>query len=208
MYWPRINRDIEQLCKNRNLCQELQPQQPRELMRMHKKPGMPWVKLGTDLFEIDGRSFLIIADYFSWYPFVKELQSTTAVTIIASTKEAFAMLGVPREVVSDNGPQYLSNYDEFCNEWGIQHTTSSPRHPQSNGFIERQIRYIKPIIKKCLKSNGDINLALLNIRATLLDATLPSPAELMFGRPIPTALPSHTSQIAPEGLPRASEEAE
>ena len=74
-------------------------------MRMHEKPGMPWVKLGTDLFEIDGQSFLIIADYFSRYPFVKELQSTTAATIITSTKEAFAMLGVPREVVSDNGPQ-------------------------------------------------------------------------------------------------------
>ena len=198
MYWPRINRDIEQLCKNCNLCQEMQPQQPREPMKMHEKPGMPWVKLGTDLFEIDGRSFLIIADYFSRYPFVKELQATTAATVIASTKEAFAMLGVPREVVSDNGPQYLSKYDEFCNEWGIQHTTCSPKHPQSNGFIERQIRYIKPIIKKCLKSNGDTNLALLNIRATPLDATLPSPAELMFGRPIPTALPSHTSQIAPE----------
>ena len=32
-------------------------------------------------------------------------------------------------------------------------------------------------------------MALLNVRATPLDATLPSPAELMFGRPIPTVLP-------------------
>ena len=64
-------------------------------------------------------------------------------------------------------------------------TTSSPRYPQANGFIESQIRYIKPIIKKCLATGGDVDLALLNVRATP-----PSPAELMFGRPIPTTLPS------------------
>ena len=41
-------------------------------------------------------------------------------------------------------------------------------------------------------------MALLNIRATPLDATIPSPAELIFDRPIPTMLPSHTNQMAPE----------
>ena len=81
--------------------------------------------------------------------------------------------------MSDNGPQYQGIYNQFCAEWGIQHTTTSPRYSQSNGFIERQIRYLKPIIKKCLKSDGNINLALLNVRATPLD-TLLSPAELMF----------------------------
>ena len=49
-----------------------------------------------------------------------------------------------------------------------------------------------------MRSGGDINLALLNIRATPLDAKLPSPAEMMFGRPITTTLPSHTSELAPE----------
>lgn len=194
VYWPRINKDIELLCKSCELCQELQPQQPREPMHMHEKPGMPWVKVGTDLFEINGKNYLIIADYFSRFPVVKELHSTTAAAIIAVTKETFGLLGVPREIVSDNGPQFLSRYDQFCSDWGILHTTSSPRYPQSNGFIERQIRYIKPVIKKC----SDIDMALLNIRATPLDATLPSPAELMFARPITTILPSHTGELAPE----------
>ena len=80
------------------------------------------------------------------------------------------------------------------------HNTSSPRHAQSNGFIERQIRYLKPIIKKCLKSGGDIELALLNVRATPLDSVLPSPAELMFGRPIQTTMPSRSSIIEKEEI--------
>ena len=159
---------------------------------------MPWVKVGADLFEADGCNFLIISDYVSRYPVIKKLTSTTSSSIIAATKETFALLGVPREVMSDNGPQYQSAYNNFYEEWGIKHTTTSPRHAQSNGIIERQIRYLKPILKKSMRSGGDINLGLLSIRATPLDTKLPSAAEMMFGRPITTTLPSHNSELAPE----------
>ena len=192
VFWPGINGDIERQCKKCKLCQELQPQQPKQPMRMQEKPSSPWVKLGTDLFEIGQKNFLIISDYHSRYPVVKQLESTTAKSVISVTKEVFSLLGVPREIMSDNGPQFQREYNDFCTQWGIDHITSSPRYPQSNGFIERQIRYIKPILKKCLNSGGDINKAMLNVRATPLDGNLPSPAELMFGRAIPTALPSHS----------------
>ena len=71
------------------------------------------------------------------------------------------------------------------------HTTSSPRYPKSNGFIERQILYIKPIIKKCIASSDDLNRAMLNVRATPIRSTLPSPAELLFGSRISTTLPGY-----------------
>ena len=188
VYWPKIHRDIEEICKCCTVCQELQLQQPKEPMIMHEKSGKPWAKLDTDLFEAEGRTFLLISDYFSRYPAVIELQRTTTADVADATKKIFSLLGIPREIVSDNGPQYLTKYDEFCTSWGIRHTTSSPRYPQSNGFIERQVRYIKSIIRKCLKSHDDLDMVLLNIRPTPLDAHLPRLAELMFGRPIQTAL--------------------
>ena len=163
-------------------------------MIMHEKPLSPWTKVGTDMFEIGGKNYIIISDYFSRYPIIKLLSTTTSHSVVSATKETFSMLGVPREIISDNGPQYQREYNKFGESWGILHTTSSPRHPQSNGFIERQIRYIKPIIKKCLATGGDVDLALLNVRATPLDTTLPSPAELMFGRPISTTLPSRSEK--------------
>ena len=104
---------------------------------MHEKPGWPWVKSGTDLFEIGQRNFLIISNYFSRYPIIQELKSITSA---AEVTEILSMLGVPREIVSDNGSQYQGIYNQLCAEWGIQHTTTSPRYSQSNGFIERQTR--------------------------------------------------------------------
>ena len=194
VFWPGINRDIERLCKACEHCQQLQPEQAKEPMKMHEKPLHPWSKLGTDLFEIDGVTYLLISDYYSKYPVVTRLQSTSANCVIDATKEALSMLGTPKEIVSDNGPQFLTAYDTFCKDWGIAHATSSPRHPQSNGFIERQRRYLKPILKKTMRAGGDVQKALLNVRATPIDNVLPSPAELMFGRAIPTSIPSRTQQ--------------
>ena len=193
VFWPGINKDIEQLCQSCTLCQELQPQQAKQPLMMHERPSTPWAKLGRDLFEIDNVTYLILSDYFSRYPAVHKLSSTSTKVVVNATKQTFSIFGVPREIVSDNGPQFGNEYDKFCSDWGIKHTTSSPHFPQSNGFIERQIKYIKPLTKKCIKSGGDLHTAMLHIRATPLGINIPSPAELLFGRPISTDLPSATS---------------
>ena len=43
-----------------------------------------------------------------------------------------------------------------------------------------------------MKKSSDMQLALLNIRATPIDAKLPSPAEMVLGRPLATLLPSRS----------------
>ena len=191
VYWPGMPKSIENTCASCSLCQEMQHQQPSQQLQPHERPLSPWVKVGTDLFSIGNEHYLLISDYYSRYPIVKKLPSLNASATIKATKEAFSILGTPRQIMSDNGPQFQREYNQFCEDWNICHTTSSPRYPKSNGFIERQIQYIKPIIKKCLESSGDLHLAMMNVRATPLDSTLPSPAELMFGRKISTTLPNY-----------------
>ena len=137
---------------------------------------------------------MLICDYFSKYPIVTPLHATTSENVTEEIRKAVSLLGRPDEIVSDNGPQYIGKpFQDFVHKWGIQHTTSSPRFPQSNGFIERQVQTIKKIIKKCKKEKQSLQLAMLNLRATPVDSKLPSPAEMLMGRPITTLLPSRTS---------------
>ena len=102
----------------------------------------------------------------------------------------------------DNGPQCDCNeFETFAANWGFQHITSSPRypqsngfiermiHPQSNGFIERMIQTIKKTMKKAEESNADIDLALLCLRTTPIDSNLPSPDELLYSRKPRSNLP-------------------
>ena len=116
---------------------------------------------------------------------------TTSDDVTNKIKSYCSLFGKPSIIFSDNGPHYSGNaFQRFTKDWGIQHITSSPTYSQSNGFIERQIGHIKPLLQKCIRNNEDINVTLLNIRATPIDHKLKSPAELMFERPIVTLLPS------------------
>ena len=206
VYWTNFNKDIEKLCRECSYCQKYQAQQPKEEIIFHERPQQKWKKLGTDLFTTNGRDYLIISDYFSRYPYIKQICSLTASRVIKETKECFSLFGIPSEIISDNGPCYSSEYDEMCDNLGINHTRISPRHPQGNGFIERQIGYIKPIIKKCIESGGDINIALLNVRATPIDSKLPSPAELMFGNKVSTVLPNVSHEVPNDSFKERMEE--
>lgn len=100
--------------------------------------------------------------------------------------------------MSDNGPQYSSAlFAEFAQDWNFQHITSSPRYPQSNGFIERQVQTVKDIMLKAKKGNTDVNKALQSLRATPIDSYLPSPAELLLGRKIQSNIPTRSQHQSP-----------
>ncbi|KAF1496240.1 Endogenous retrovirus group K member 18 Pol protein, partial [Megadyptes antipodes antipodes] len=58
--------------------------------------------------------------------------------ILRHWKGAFAALGVPHQIKTDNGPGYISvKTQAFLAQWGIRHVTGIPYSPQSQGIVER-----------------------------------------------------------------------
>lgn len=200
VYWPNIQADIDKMCKACETCQEFQPAQQRETLMPHDVPTGPWKVVGTDLFEFDGDNYLMIADYYSKFVFTRKLPiPSPSNVVIALTKQIFAEHGIPRRVISDNGPHFSSYaYKNFAETWEFEHVTSSPHYPRSNGFVERQIQTVKSIMKKCKRSGDDPELALLTLRTTPVDSKLPSPAELLYSRKIRANLPTHVHYHNPE----------
>ncbi len=158
-------------------------------------PEYPWQIVGTDLFEIDKTYYLLIVDYFSRYPEVFQLKSTTSTMVINVMKQVFSRHGIPEIVRSDNGPQYASlEFAEFSSSYDFQHITSSPKYPQSNGEAERMVQTIKRMLKK----PQEMYMALLSYRSTPLPWCGLSPAELCMGRRLRTSIPQATKQMMPE----------
>ncbi|NXY24219.1 POK6 protein, partial [Atrichornis clamosus] len=51
---------------------------------------------------------------------------------------AFATLGVPKEIKTDNGPAYTSHkLWDFFNQWGVKHSMGIPQSPTRQSIVER-----------------------------------------------------------------------
>ena len=164
--------------------------QSKGLLHPHNVPSFPRQQLGTDLFDYQGTQYLLVTDYYSKYPIVRKLNSSTSAAVINHLKSVFAEHGIAETPVSDNGLQYSSpQFAAFCKQWGIDHVRSSPLYPQSNGFIERSVQTVKNHLRKAEALGQDPYLALLTYRTTPVDRNLLSPAQLPNHRDYHTQLP-------------------
>ncbi len=166
--------------------------QPKEPLISTPLPDYPWQMAGVDLLELNNKQYLLLVDYSSRYPEVRELKSTTSKVTIQHLKSLFCYHGIPEILRSDNGPQLLSQeFAKFASSYEFQHTTSSPRFPQSNGQVER-------FIKTMMSKSEDPYLALLSYRSTPLPWCSLSPAELCMGRKIRTTIPQSNQLLIPK----------
>ena len=194
VWWPGASAQIEQFVKKCSTCMKLAPP-VREPMISSKLPKHPWERIATDLFEMNKQTYLLLVDYYSRYPEVIKLNSTTSSSVIAAMKSVFSRHGIPHTVISDNGPQYDSaEMKQFSSTYGFNHITSSPYYPQSNGLAERTVKTIKSL----LVETPDIYLALLSYRATPLPWCRLSPAELLMGRRLRTDVPQVANLLIPD----------
>ena len=199
IYWPGLNKQIEEMSSKCEICLENRPQQQKEPMTIHPLPALPWNKVGTDLFEFQGVNYLLMVDYYSNFIEVFPLhKDTRSKTVIKHIKMNIARYGIMETLISDNGPQFInSEFEKFAEDYGINHITSSPTHPQSNGLAEEGVRQVKDIMKKCLKSGDDFFLALLDLRNTPRDEVMGSPMQRLHGRRAQTRLPTADSLLKP-----------
>ena len=118
-------------------------------------------------------------------------------------KSIFARQGIPGSVISDNGPPFDSaTFARFARNWEIEHTTSSPGFPQSNGQVERCIQTVKRLLKKAEHAKEDPFLALLENRNTPLDGTDGYyPVEMLTSRLLRSRVSTAASLLKPHVVP-------
>ena len=74
-------------------------------------------------------------NYFSKYLIVRRLPNSSTHMVIKELGLVFTELGRPLILRSDNGPCYSSReFHNFLSFYQVDHITSSPHYPQSNGF--------------------------------------------------------------------------
>lgn len=197
IFWPGMSAQIADLISSCDICLENRNSNQKEPMIPSQVPTLPWEMVATDLFHWEGSDYLIVVDAYSRYFEIAKLEDTKSSTVILHLKSVFARHGVPKEVKSDNGPQYSAReFQKFSQEWGFTHVTTSPYHSQANGLAEKSVQIVKRLLTKARADGKDPYLGLLEYRNTPVD-NIGSPAQMLMGRRLRSVLPTTTKQLRP-----------
>ncbi|KAK2556262.1 Transposon Tf2-6 polyprotein [Acropora cervicornis] len=194
VFWPGINSQIEDICKNCTTCAQHARQHPREPLKPYPVPTLPWQLVSQDLFALNGSAYLITVDHYSDFYELDRLPSIQSSSVIQATKQHFSRHGVPHTLITDNGAQFTSEaFRAFAEKYKFKHITSSPYWSQSNGRAEAAVKSAKHI----LLTAEDADLALLSVCNTPPAGHTYSPAKRLFGRTLRTDLPQSSATLEP-----------
>ena len=189
MFWPGMEADIKDYTRRCQVC--IKRNRPaREPLQPHEIPDGPWQKLGIDFFDLRGKCYILICDYFSKFPYMFSCKTSWG-SLKDHLIDLFSNEGYPKEIISDNGSPFNSQeFADYLSSHGVRHSTSSPHYPQSNGFIEHQIQTVKNLLYKAVDAGTrSFQEVLSELRSTKIGNGLPSPEEILHGRSLITDEP-------------------
>ncbi|RMB92359.1 hypothetical protein DUI87_31234 [Hirundo rustica rustica] len=98
----------------------------------------------------------VSVDTFSGAVFASLHTGETAQHACRHFLQAFASLGVPQEIKTDNGPTYIGKVlDKFLKRWGVHHTFGIPHPPTGQAIIERTHQTLKSLLDRQKRGEAD-----------------------------------------------------
>ena len=196
VYWPSIDKQINQFKSNCHSCSVNAPSQSKEPLNPSEPPDWPFQRVAADYCEINSHAYLVIADAYSgWINIFHFPISATSQKLIAHVRKLFEDYGTAETFQSDGGPQFMaSNFQKFLKQWNCSHRLSSVAYPQSNGRAEVAVKTAKRILRENITSTGSLDTdkvarAILQYRNTPLPHVNLSPAQILFHRELRDFLP-------------------
>ena len=195
-FWPRMRRDVAQFCRTCHTCQMVgKPQHVIKPAPLVPIPAFdePFSRVVIDCVgplpkTKSGCQYLLtVMDMSTRFPEAFPLKSITARSVIDALLTFFTRYGLPKEVQSDQGTNFMSNvFQEMMYQLGIQQLKSSAYHPQSQGALERYHQTLKTMMKTYCHDNPNdwdkgIPFLLFATRDVPNESTGFSPFELVFG---------------------------
>ena len=199
VFWPGMTADIEESRNQCRTCHRNAPSQAKLPPTAPKIPTTPFEMIYADYFQLASKHYLIVGDRLSgWTEVVKAdpgTSSSGSKGLCEALRKVFMTFGVPEEISSDGGPEFVSGEaEDFYHRWGMKHRLSSAYFPQSNGRAEVAVKLTKRLLEDNIGPNGTLNTDKV-VRALLQQRNTPdkdcqlSPAEVIFGRTLPDTMP-------------------
>ena len=146
-WWPQPWKFVKEFIKTCDTCARSKAvhHRPYGLLQPLPIPRRPWASISmdfiTDLPRVGAYdSVLVMVDRFTkmahFAPCAKTISGDETTTLFL--KEVVRLHGLPDDITSDRGPQFVSNFwRQLLQTFGTSLNLSSAHHPQTNGQTER-----------------------------------------------------------------------
>lgn len=162
-WWPSLHMDVREFVLACSICARNKStnQPPAGLLQPLAIPKRPWSHIAIDfvtgLPTSQGMTTIFtIVDRFSKACHLVSLRKLPSALQTAQllVKHVFRLHGIPLEILSDRGPQFVSQvWKHFCSALGAKVCLTSGYHPQSNGQTERLNQELEATLR-CLTSTN------------------------------------------------------
>ena len=194
-YWPTLFKDVAEFCRG---CPTCQRSAQRRIKRAPLVPlpiiTEPFSRVAMDIVgplprcRSGNKYILVLCDYGTKYPEAIPLKSIDAEHIAEQLIGVFSRIGIPREILTDQGSNFTSQLlAELYRLLNIHPIVTSPYHPQTDGLVERFNQTLKSMLSRFSEEEGKnwdkmIPYILFAYREVPQATTGFSPFELLFGR--------------------------
>nr|XP_054759498.1 uncharacterized protein LOC129265535 [Lytechinus pictus] len=198
-FWPGLQSDVRRYCASCDPCQRTTPKEKvcRVPVVMPPLIDTCFRRIAVDLIgplqpvtERGNRYILTIVDLATRYLEAVALPKIEAERVAEAMMEVFSRLGVPNEILSDNGTQFVSGVmKEVSRLLGVKQFHTSPYHPMANGACERFNGTLKQMLRRMCKDcprdwDRYLPALLFAYREVPHESLGYSPFELMYGRSV------------------------
>ena len=157
----------------------------------------PFKRVAIDLVGLisppseDGHRYILtLVDFAIRYPEAVPLKNIDTETVAEALVDIFSHLGVPEEILSDLGTQFVSEcMKEVTWLLSIKQLTMTPHHPMCNGLTEKFNGTMKSMLKRLCSEQPRqwhcyINPLLFAYREVPQESTGFLPFELLYGKAV------------------------
>ena len=196
-YWPTLYHDVAEYCQS---CPPCQKSSSRAVKRAPLVPlpiiDTPFKRIAMDIIGPLPRSksgkkyILVVCDYATRYPEAIPLKTIDAAQIAEELLQLFARVGIPEEILTDQGSNFTSQLlMEIYSMLHVHPIRTTLYHPQTDSLVERFNQTLKKMLRKAASQDHKdwdklIPYLLFAYREVPQSSTGFSPFELLYGRSV------------------------
>ena len=193
-WWRGMRRHIQQWCRACLTCANRGIGRPKRPLLTPIPVAGPFDRVGVDVVKIPrtkrGNGYIVVfMDYLTKWPEAFATKDQTSLTLAKLfTEEVVSRHGVPRELLSDRGPAFLSKiFLSVCDLLGTKKVNTTAFHPQTDGLVEWFNHTLVDMLAKRVAAGTQewdelLPYSLFAYRAMLQVSTGDSPFHLHYGR--------------------------